>query len=62
VEEVMSRDKLQGLLIGLGAGVLVGAFMKVSEETAQHAAESIDAEHEPASAAPVVVTARAADA
>jgi hypothetical protein len=56
----MSRDKLEGLMIGLGAGVLVAAFMKFSEGSAKPADQAIDAGPEPVSVAPVDVTARAA--
>ena len=56
----MSRDKLEGLMIGLGAGVLVAAFMKMSEEPAKHADEAIDAGSEPVPVAPADMTVRAA--
>ena len=56
----MSRDKLEGLMIGIGAGVLVAAFIKLSEEPAKHAGEAIDAGPEPVSVAPADVTVRAA--
>ena len=56
----MSRDKIEGLMIGLGAGVLVAAFMKLSEQPAKHADEAIDAGPDPVSVAPVDMTMRAA--
>jgi hypothetical protein len=56
----MSRDKIEGLMIGLGAGVLVAAFMKLSEEPAKHAHEAIDAGPEPLPVAPADITVRAA--
>jgi hypothetical protein len=56
----MTRDKLEGLMIGLGAGVLVAAFMKFTEEPAKHAEEAIDAGPEPVSLAPADVIMRAA--
>jgi hypothetical protein len=56
----MSRDKLEGLMIGLGAGVLVAAFMKFNEEPAKHAGEAIDAGPEPVSVAPADMSVRAA--
>jgi hypothetical protein len=40
----MSKDKLEGLMIGIGAGVLVAAFMRFSEDQAKHADEAIEAE------------------
>ena len=56
----MSRDKIEGLMIGLGAGVLVAAFMKFGEPPAKHADEAIDAGPEPVSVAPADITVRAA--
>ena len=56
----MSRDKLEGLMIGLGAGVLVAAFMKFSDEPAKQADEAIDAGPEPVPVAPPDKTVRAA--
>ncbi len=35
----MSRDKIEGFLIGLGAGVLFGSFVKLREEPGKHAAD-----------------------
>jgi hypothetical protein len=32
----MSRDKLEGFLIGLAAGVLLGAFIEVRQEDGKH--------------------------
>jgi hypothetical protein len=58
----MSRDKLQGLMIGLGAGVLVATFMNLSEALAKRLHETIDDGREPLAVAPPDVTARAADA
>jgi len=57
----MSRDKIEGLMIGLGAGVLVAAFMKFSEASAKHAdGEAINARPEPTSVPPADVAIRAA--
>ena len=56
----MSRDKIEGLMIGLGAGVLVAAFMKFSGEQARHADEAIDAGPEPVPVAPADKILRAA--
>jgi hypothetical protein len=56
----MSRDKIEGLMIGIGAGVLVAAFMKFSEAPAKHADAAIDAEPEPVRVVPADMTVRAA--
>ena len=56
----MSKDKIEGLMIGLGVGVLIGAFMKFGEAPAKHAGEKIASRPVPLSVAPTKMTVRAA--
>ena len=44
----MNRDKLEAFLIGFGAGVLVGVFMKLGK----HPAEAVDDGRKPLSFVP----------
>jgi hypothetical protein len=56
----MSKDKIEGFMIGLGVGVLVAAFMKFGEGPAKHAGEAIASVPVPVSVAPTKMTVRAA--
>jgi hypothetical protein len=37
----MTRDKLEGFLIGLGAGILVGAYFELRESANESARENV---------------------
>ena len=65
----MSREKIEGFLIGFGAGVLVAALMDLGEEAGKSArdhskgaTEHIDDAPERVSTAPAAIPARAARA
>ena len=59
-DRFMSKDKIEGFMIGLGARSLIGAFMKFGEAPAKHAGEAIASRPVPVSVAPTKMTVRAA--